>query len=179
MSLRIESLEASGFDRFLVYLNDHLRDNGAAGTGYFQPLSREASVFPPDRADAFYAGLTTPVGTSGWRRAWVALGTAGQVAGHVDLRGHPEPHSAHRCLLGMGVDRGHRQRGLGSQLLAHAEAWAREQRFEWLDLQVLGSNAAALALYASRGFQTTGVVPDRFRIDGQGFAYASMSLCLG
>nr|WP_315221465.1 hypothetical protein [uncultured Duganella sp.] len=40
----IEQLTPEDFDLFLVYLNDHLSDNGRDGTGNFQPLSRAHEV---------------------------------------------------------------------------------------------------------------------------------------
>ena len=109
-------------------------DNGRAGTGYFQPLSRGASHFPDDKADALRSGLHIDVGAPGWRRVWVARDADGRIAGHVDLRAHAERHTAHRCLLGMGVDRAHRKAGLGGRLLAHAQRWAGESAaLAWID----------------------------------------------
>lgn len=60
------------FDGFLAYLDDHLADNGRDGTGYFQPLSRDDSRFPADKAQAFRTGLGIEVSAPGWRRLWVA-----------------------------------------------------------------------------------------------------------
>ncbi|SEO58176.1 Acetyltransferase (GNAT) family protein [Duganella sp. CF517] len=176
----IEQLTPADFDHFLAYLNDHLSDNGRDGTGYFQPLSRDDARFPADKADAFRAGLRIDVGAPGWRRVWVARDAAGGIAGHIDLRGHAERYAAHRCLLGMGVDRGQRKAGLGGRLIAHAQSWARESaRLEWIDLQVLSSNAAAINLYLRNGFQKTGEVDGMFHIDGQRFSYTGMSKRLG
>ena len=171
----IEQLDAGGFDIFLAYLNDHLSDNGRGETAYFQPLSRAESRFPADKAAAFKTGMSTAVGDAGWRRVWVARDADGAIAGHIDLRAHAERYAAHRCLLGMGVDRGHRKAGLGGRLIAHATQWATEAGFAWIDLQVLSVNAPAIKLYQRSGFQKTGEIPDLFRIDGLSFAYTGMS----
>lgn len=172
---RIEPLEAAGFDAFLAYLNDHLSDNGRGETAHFQPLSRDESRFPADKTTAFRTGMQTEVGQAGWRRVWVARDANGAIAGHIDLRAHAERYATHRCLLGMGVDRGHRKAGLGSRLMTHAVEWALEAGFAWIDLQVLSVNAPAIKLYERTGFQKTGEIPDMFRIDGQAFSYTSMS----
>lgn len=176
----IEQLTPADFDGFLVYLDDHLSDNGRDGTGYFQPLSREESRFPADKADAFRTGMGIDVGAPGWRRVWVARDAGGRIAGHIDLRAHAERYATHRCLLGMGVDRQHRKAGLGGRLLAHAEQWATASaRLEWMDLQVLSSNTPAIHLYLRHGFRKTGEIPAMFNIDGRLFSYTGMSKHLG
>lgn len=168
-------VHAAEFDAFLVYLNEHLLDNGQDGQR-FQPLSRSATRFPDERAASFRRGLALPVGDEGWRRLWVARDLQGQILGHVDLRSHAERFATHRCLLGMGVHRDHRGRGIGQQLIDHAEVWARANGLiEWIDLQVLSSNANALRLYERTGFTKTGEVRDMFRIDGERLSYTSMA----
>ena len=174
--LHIEPLEPAGFDAFLLYLNDHLSDNGQGGTAWFQPLPRDGSRFPADKADAFRTGMRTALDAPGWRRVWVARDADGRIAGHVDLRAHPERYAAHRCLLGMGVDRAFRRLGLGARLIAHAAQWAHASaQLDWIDLQVLSVNTAAIGLYQKWGFVQTGEIADLFRIDGLSFAYTGMS----
>ena len=178
-SLSIEPLQVDDFADFVAYLNDHLRDNGGAEAGYFQPLPRNGSTFPSDRAGAFRDGLATAVASKGWRRAWVARSKDGRIAGHIDLRAHPDSFAEHRCLLGMGVDRRHRRAGLGAALLSHALQWAAGTgQLAWVDLQVLSENLAATALYRRAGFIKAGEIPDMFRIDGRSFAYTTMSMRL-
>jgi len=174
--LNIEILRSADFEEFLRYLNDHLSDNGVGGTAYFQPLPRAESFFPAEKAEAFVSGMAAPVGMPGWRRAWVARTGDGRIAGHIDLRAHPERLAAHRCLLGMGVNRDYRRHGLGARLIAHAAQWAADiPPLEWIDLQVLSVNQPAIRLYERSGFSRTGETPDMFRIDGQPYAYTSMS----
>ncbi|MDB5935670.1 MAG: hypothetical protein JWQ01_3014 [Massilia sp.] len=175
----IEPLRAEDFSGFIAYLNDHLSDNGGAGAGYFQPLPRAASAFDPERAAVFKAALDAAVGSRGWRRAWVARSERRQIVGHIDLRAHPDGFTQHRGLLGMGVDRDHRRAGLGGALIAHARSWATEvAQLEWLDLQVISANEAALALYRRAGFVKAGEMTDMFRIDGHSFSYTTMSMPL-
>jgi ribosomal protein S18 acetylase RimI-like enzyme len=173
--MNIEKLALADFELFLDYLNDHLSDNGRDGTAYFQPLPRADSRFPVEKADGFKAGMGIEVGQPGWRRVWVARDVAGQIAGHIDLRGHPERHTGHRCLLGMGVDRAFRQQGLGGALLAHAAQWALVSGIQWIDLQVLSVNTPAINLYQRHGYRKTGEIPNMFHIDGHYFSYTSMT----
>ncbi|MBB4842905.1 RimJ/RimL family protein N-acetyltransferase [Paucibacter oligotrophus] len=185
MNLRIHALAEADFDRFATYLNRHLSDNGAPGTGYFQPMPRQASFFSAPRMAAFREALGKPLPGPGWRRAWVVVddeeeGAQGAIAGHIDLRAWAEPHTEHRCLLGMGVDKACRRAGLGQALLSHALSWAREEAgLEWVDLQVLASNERARRLYARAGFEPTGLIPAMFKIDGQVLDYVAMSRRLG
>lgn len=179
---RIGPLLAHEAEAFFAYLNDHLRDNGSPETGYFQPQERAASCFPAEREQAFREGLAIPVGRPGWRRAWIARATQApeQIVGHVDLRAHAEPCAAHRCLLGMGVDRHHRRGGLGADLLAQAVDWAGTQPpLAWIDLTVLSRNEAARRLYQRQGFVQTGEVAEMYMLDGQPHALTHMSRGIG
>jgi len=152
---------------FFAYLDEHLRDNGAAGTPLFQPLPRDQSRMPPGLRLSFIKGLEIPVGQPGWRRLWLAIGPTGNIAGHIDLRARPEPAAAHRAMLGMGVHRLYRRRGLGRQLVATALAWARaDQDMDWIDLEVLADNQPAVALYLRLDFRMIARIEDMLRVDG-------------
>lgn len=174
--LRIVALEPERLPQLFLYLDDHLQDNGRAGTPLFQPQARALSRFPPEKAAAFAGGLDTPLGQPGWRRVWIALDGAGNIAGHVDLRARPEPAAFHRTLLGMGVHRDARRLGLGLALVETALAWAAATPpLEWVDLDVLAVNLAARRLYERTGFVVTGEVPDLYRIDGESHGSVMMS----
>jgi len=174
--ISIEPIDASQFDEFLRYLDDQLSDNGKGDTAYFAPLAPGDSRLPPEKEAAFRDGLQLPVGSHGWRRAWVARSAKRQLIGHVDLRSHPQRFTEHRCLLGMGVHRNYRKRGLGAALIAYAEKWAlANTALEWIDLQVLSGNEPAMRLYLRAGFTRTGEVPEMFRIEGRSFSDISMT----
>ena len=174
--IQIESLSESGCDDFFQYLNDHLSDNGAEDMGYFLPLPKSESRFQSDKQQSFRDGLGVSVGSSGWRRAWVARAANQQIVGHVDLRPHPVRFTGHRCLLGLGVHRQHRRVGLGSLLLAHATDWAvAHSGLEWLDLQIMSANAPAMQLYLRAGFSRVGEMVDMFKMDGRCFSATTMT----
>jgi ribosomal protein S18 acetylase RimI-like enzyme len=164
---------------FFLYLDDHLRDNGAHGTPLFQPLPRDQSRMPPGLRLSFIKGLALPVGAPGWRRLWLALGPTGDIAGHVDLRARPEPAAPHRAMLGMGVHRAWRRRGLGRQLLDAAVEWARlEAGLAWVDLEVLAGNVPAVELYLRSDFTMVARIEDMLRVDGASHDLCYMSLGL-
>jgi len=169
--VNIRPAGAADLPPFFVYLDDHLRDNGRDGAPLFQPpplpTMRAQSQLPPGLRVSFVEGLAMPVGEPGWRRLWLALDARGSIAGHVDLRARPEPGARHRAMLGMGVHRAYRRRGLGAELLATATNWARgEHRLKWVDLEVLSENRPAVALYLRAGFTMTARIEDMLEIDG-------------
>ena len=171
-------IRAAGRDdlpSFFAYLNDHLSDNGKDCAPLFMPMARSASLFPPDRQAAFRLAIDTPVGEPLWRRLWLAFGSDAEITGHIDLRARPEKPSAHRALLGMGVHRAARKQGLGARLIESAVAWAADEGFDWVDLEVLSVNLPARALYARCGFEQVGHIDDMFRIDGELLGYTFMT----
>ena len=165
---------------FFAYLDDHLRDNGANGTPLFQPLSRDQPRMPAGLRLAFIKGLHLAVGQPGWRRLWLALGPTGNIAGHIDLRARPESAAAHRAMLGMGVQRLYRRRGLGAQLVGTAVDWARrEAGIDWIDLEVLADNRPAVSLYLRAQFRMIARIEDMVRVDGASHDLCYMTLPLG
>jgi ribosomal protein S18 acetylase RimI-like enzyme len=177
--LPIRAVDHFDVEAFFAYLDDHIADNGRNGTPLFQPLANSESRFPIDKRQAFAKGMATPFGHPGWRRAWVAVAPDGAIAGHVDLRARPERHTEHRAMLGMGVHRDYRRQGLGLHLIHAAIGWARAcTALEHIDLEVISTNAAALALYTKAGFHRVGKYEDMFRIDGVSLSYTLMSASL-
>lgn len=178
--MNIRPAGAADLPPFFVYLDDHLRDNGRDGAPLFQPLSRAQSQLPPGLKVAFIEGLAIPVGEPGWRRLWLAVDSRGSIAGHIDLRARPEPLARHRAMLGMGVHRAYRRRGLGTQLVDTAVDWARSQDgLKWIDLEVLSENRPAVALYLRSGFAMTARVEDMLEIDGVSQDLSYMMRALG
>jgi ribosomal protein S18 acetylase RimI-like enzyme len=164
-SLRIETIVEADFGDFFEYLGAQLAENGRDGA-WFMPIAPTDAGIPEAKRQSFRDGFATPLGETGWRRGWLARDASGRVAGHIDLRAHPDAFIAHRCVLGMGVRSDLRRIGLARRLLAHATGWASAQGLKWIDLQVLSANEAAVALYRREGFLMQGGRPDMFVIDG-------------
>ncbi|QJE03256.1 N-acetyltransferase [Massilia forsythiae] len=177
--MRIRAAGGADLAPFFAYLEDHLRDNGTGGTPLFQPLPPGQSSLPGGVRLSFIKGLDIAVGQPGWRRLWLALGPTGSIAGHIDLRSRPEMAAAHRAMLGMGVHRLYRRRGLGTRLLATAADWAgRDAGLAWIDLEVLAHNRPAVELYARNGFTTLACIADMLRIDGASYDLSYMTRAL-
>lgn len=173
--IQVSLLQIEDISTFLTCLDDYLSDNGLGETPLFQPLSRAESKVPNTLRRSFQFGLEVPIEEMGWRRVWVARGEDGNIVGHIDLRGSLERHAPHRAVLGMGVDRDHRRLGIGCLLMETAFHWAQGQtQLEYIDLQVLSHNQAAIKLYQKSGFLKVGEMVDMFRIDGHSYNYTHM-----
>ncbi len=75
-------------------------------------------------------------------------------------------HNRHRVHILLGVRQAYYRQGIGTQLLAVCEEWARAQRLQRLELSVMTHNFPALALYGKQGFQIEGTAPYALCIDG-------------
>ncbi|HTF95676.1 MAG TPA: GNAT family N-acetyltransferase [Cellvibrio sp.] len=176
--MEIRLAEKSNLELFFQYLDIHLHDNGSNETPVFQPLSRKDSIVSDEVKNKFLTGVNKTVGEDGWRTLMLAF-IDQTIIGHIDIRSHPNKSSSHRALLGMGVDAMHRGKGVGEQLLKFLLEWMRVNTvFEYLDLQVMSGNVAAISLYKKMGFTTCGEIRDLYRIDGKSVSETLMLLRL-
>ena len=90
-----------------------------------------------------------------------------RVVGWADVRREERAAHQHRGVLGMGVHKDYRGRGIGRLLLEAALAKAKEIGLIRVDLTVYAGNTAAISLYRKCGFVEEGrIVKGRF-LDGQ------------
>ena len=172
----ISLLNEQSLEAFFNYLDEQLSESGKGEVSLFQPLSRSHSGMTDEMKLRFSQGLVTQYGELGWRQVWVAKDCEGNIQGHIDLRGHPEEHTQHRALLGMGVRTQARRTGLGKRFIQTVEKWAiDESELVWLDLWVLSNNKPAIGLYESTGFKKLGEVEDMFRIDNESHHFTRMA----
>ena len=172
----IKPLIAERIDNFFVYLNDHISDNGKNNAPLFLPISRDNLNIPMELTTSFSNGLSTSIGTHGWRRVLIAVNNKDEIIGHIDLKSHNQNNTQHRAVMGMGVDRDNRKKGLGNLLIESIIAWAKnETSIEYIDLWVLSENNAAIRLYKRLGFKKIGEVEDMFRIDNNSHNYIMMA----
>jgi ribosomal protein S18 acetylase RimI-like enzyme len=175
--IAIRLAQAGDLPALFAYLGEQLLENGRDGAPLFQPMARTSDPAVPEAMrERFSQGLATPPGEPGWRRAWIAVDQQGAIAGHIDLRAHPEADAPHRIVLGMGVHHAWRRHGLGVRLIDTALDWARATPpFAWVDLEVLSANLPARRLYQRTGFQVVGEVHDLYRIDGESVDSVAMT----
>lgn len=172
----MSTLKNTDLPGFFSYLDIHISENGRDGAPLFQPQSRSQKGFPKDREAGLVQGLSIPVGSPNWRRAWVYRQERGDMVGHIDLRARPEPYTSHRALLGMGVHQAFRGRGIGLHLIEHALQWAADSGvIDTIDLEVLAHNERAIRLYQKTGFDFLCRIDDMFRIDGRSEPYILMT----
>ena len=88
----------------------------------------------------------------------------GAVVGSLDFATPPLRRMRHAGRLGISVEVGWRERGIGRLLLETLLEWARAHPIiEKVTLGVLSTNARALHLYQSLGFVEEGRSPRAFR----------------
>ena len=116
---------------------------------------------PLDQSAQFVQWLGTGAGLH-----YVAITAEDTVVGWCDVVRHPHEGFTHVGQLGMGVLGGYRRRGVGRQLLQAALDGGRAIGLRRLELEVFRSNAAAVLLYESFGFQHEGAKRDARILDG-------------
>ena len=101
----------------------------------------------------------------------------GAVIGAASLNRLPRRMS-HRGDLSISVAKAHWNKGIGSRLMREIVAFARQNAFEIIDLQVRSDNLSAIHLYEKFGFKKLCTYPAFFRIDNQYIDFDFMCLRL-
>lgn len=102
-----------------------------------------------------------------------------EMAGLVTATGGVHPAKRAAVEVGIGVLEAHRGCGIGRALMAALEDWARAVRIHRLQLPVVATNAAAIALYRKAGFTTEGVLRESVMLDGRPADQLMMAKLLG
>ena len=82
----------------------------------------------------------------------------------------------HRGDFAISVAKDYWNKGIGSQLLNNIIAFAKENDFEVIDLQVRGNNKNAIHLYEKYRFKKIGEHPAFFKIDDENISFDIMCL---
>ena len=90
----------------------------------------------------------------------------GRIVGDANLNRYPRRMS-HRGELGVSVIKEYWNRGVGSNLIKEILAFARENSFEVIDLEVRSDNPRAIHLYEKFGFQKIGSHSAYMKINGE------------
>lgn len=100
-----------------------------------------------------------------------------KIVGNASLNRMPR-RMAHRGDFSVAVAKAYWNRGIGRMLMKEIIAFAWENQFEMVDLQVRSDNLAAIHLYEKFGFQKLFTYPGFFKIDGQPIDFDYMCLHL-
>lgn len=170
MHHHIIPLNEGRYNKFFIYLKDHISDNGKNNTLKFLPLSIENNNIPKEIVDSIKVGQNIPVGKIGWRRVLIALNNSKEIIGHIDLKSYNQKHTNHIAIMGMGVHRDYRRQGVGGNLIEAIFTWAKiNAEIDKIDLWVLSQNLNAIKLYFKSGFKQITEVKDMYRIDNKSY----------
>lgn len=101
----------------------------------------------------------------------------GRIIGTASLSRKPR-RMRHRGEFGVSVRRDYWGRGVASALADRILAFARENGFAQLDLEVRSDNARAIRLYEKLGFRKLCTFPSFFQLNGQNIDFDLMLLPL-
>ena len=89
----------------------------------------------------------------------------GEVAGWIDITPEAVPECSHRGVLGIGIQRARRGKGVGKSLMKAALDAAPLAGLSKVELTVYASNTAAIGLFERFGFEPVGTIRDFRRLD--------------
>lgn len=101
----------------------------------------------------------------------------GEVVGTASLNRKPN-RMRHRGVFGVSVKKAYWGHGIASALTEAVLAFARENAFEQLNLEVRSDNTRAIRLYEKFGFQKLCTFPAFFKIHGEAVDFDLMNLFL-
>ena len=87
----------------------------------------------------------------------------GVFAGSCSFNGAERNRTRHRCTVGISLYRAFWGLGVGTALLEDILNTAGTVGYEQAELDVVSTNAPAVALYQKLGFETTGTIPRAFK----------------
>ncbi len=130
---------------------------------FFGEIVRAGETFPYDpeigEADARAMWMVGPPGVT-----FVAV-VDGAVAGSANAYANRDGPGSHVASASFMVDPARAGRGVGRALAERVIRWASEAGFSAIQFNaVVETNARAVSLWRSLGFETIGTVPDAFRL---------------
>lgn len=103
----------------------------------------------------------------GVRNVLFVAAADGEVIGAADCHGGPFPKDAHVGGIGIAIQDGWREVGLGRRMMVRVLEWMQSRGFEKAELAVFATNDRARHLYESLGFVEEGIRRKHVRIRGE------------
>ena len=90
---------------------------------------------------------------------WITAMENDALAGYLGIQYGPDGAD----IMSIATSPDFRGKGIAKQLLSHMESQLKALNLKWITLEVRPSNASALALYTSQGFQQVGRRPKYYQ----------------
>ncbi len=87
---------------------------------------------------------------------FIVAEVGGRLIGDLSLTKDAWTLTGHVAYLGMEIQKGYRNRGIGTRMMKQALDWATRQRLRRVELEVFAENAPAIHLYQKFGFEVEG-----------------------
>jgi putative acetyltransferase len=169
MDLIIREAEPSDAEALIAYvqrLSEEPGSNITISPGEFNPTVAEEQAILRDYASSENA-------------IFLVAEIGGQLVGCLNCKGGHRQRTRHVVTLGISVAQAWRNQGIGSQLLAHAIAWARDTGIvKRIELLVFEHNHVAIHLYQNFGFVVEGKKRHAIFRDGEYLDNLMMALLL-
>lgn len=91
----------------------------------------------------------------------------GEIIGFLSAQKGDYNRIRHSAYIVAGVRSAHQGKGIGKQLFAGLDVWARENSLKRLELTVMCPNKAARHLYEKAGFEIEGIKKCSMLVDGE------------
>lgn len=92
--------------------------------------------------------------------------SGGKIVGLLDVR-RDDFRSKHIGVLGISIRSGHREEGIGTEMMKLADECARKMKLKAIELRVYAPNTHAIRLYKKSGYRKVGQVPNRAFFHGE------------
>ena len=159
---RCQHLDASYVTDCVWRMEEHSTGELVSVSFHRVRMPRQMLVPYPRRLDAL---------REDWQRheCFLVADDVGQIVGFLDMLAHRWRWRAQ--IEHVVVDRAHRGRGVGSQLLLAARRWARGSQMQAISTVLQSKNGPAIDLFQRHGYQFHGFLDDYFENGDIGIAF--------
>lgn len=126
----------------------------------------EFMLFEPEERKTEPEQLSKRIEALGEDSAILLAEDANCLVGYLFAMGEGVRRKRHSVYIALGIAEGQRGKGVGTELFKALESWATVKGLHRIELTVMETNAAGLALYKKMGFEVEGTKRDSLLING-------------